>query len=251
MRRIIHYLTLAAVLVGLPLGCAWIGGYDEVLADVFEIAPQCEKWVNDPVRLWRVKCPFNWWIFAAMGVVVVAAVWPFARRFIKTCFHCSPTPSTFTFPWWGWVGVAVMAVGWVIGWNRFECCRAIQRYPYVAQWAGFIVLVNALCVKRAGWSPLTGRTKSYLLLFPASSLFWWFFDLRLLRLSAGLCGRHGITTRWRSGFTTCRGPSGSRSGKCRLWVLAAICRSAWSARSLPIGSRQGLSSRIFAIRATI
>lgn len=80
MKRVAEYLTLAAVLVGLPLGCAWIGGYHDVLADVAEIAPKCEEWVNDPARLWRVKCPFNWWIFAAMGGVVFAAVAPFARR---------------------------------------------------------------------------------------------------------------------------------------------------------------------------
>ena len=69
-----------------------------------------------------------------------------------------------------------MAVGWVVAWNRFECCRAIQRYPYVAQWAGFIVMVNALCVKRRGHSPLTDHPRQYLLLFSASSLFWWFFE---------------------------------------------------------------------------
>ena len=181
MKRVAEYLTLAAVLVGLPLGCAWIGGYHDVLADVAEIAPKCEEWVNDPARLWRVKCPFNWWIFAAMGGVVFAAVAPFARRALRSGASSSFCKSDQEiasphFPWWGWVGVAVMTVGWVIAWNRFGCCRAIQRYPYVAQWAGFIVLVNALCVKRAGWCPLTDRTKSYLPLFPASSLFWWFFE---------------------------------------------------------------------------
>ena len=152
MKRIVQYLILAAVLVGLPLGCAWVGGYHEVLADVFEIAPKCEDWVNDPARLWRVKCPFNWWIFAAMGIAVSAAVLPFVRRagraFASACRggrdSTEGRDSARHFPMWGWVGVAVMAVGWVIAWNRFECCRAIQRYPYVAQWAGFILLVNAL-----------------------------------------------------------------------------------------------------------
>lgn len=76
-------MLLAAVLVGLPLGCAWVGGYDQVLADVAMFPPQCEDWVSDSARLWRVKCPFNWWIFAAMGVAVAAAVWPFARRFCR------------------------------------------------------------------------------------------------------------------------------------------------------------------------
>jgi hypothetical protein len=43
-------------------------------------------------------------------------------------------------------------------------------------WAGFILLVNALCVKRCGRSPLTSVTRAYLWSFPASSLFWWFFE---------------------------------------------------------------------------
>ena len=83
MKRIVHYLILAAVLVGFPLWCAWVGGYDQVLADVAMFPPQCEDWVSDSARLWRVKCPFNWWIFAAMGLCVAAAVWPFARRFCR------------------------------------------------------------------------------------------------------------------------------------------------------------------------
>jgi len=33
MKRILHYLLLAVVLVGLPLGCAWLGGKSEMLAD--------------------------------------------------------------------------------------------------------------------------------------------------------------------------------------------------------------------------
>ena len=176
MRRIVQYLVLAAVLVGLPLGCAWIGGYDEVLADVAKIAPQCERWVDDPTRLWSVKCPFCWWVFATMGVFVAAVVGPFVRRFIKACFHCSPSPSTFTFPWWGWAGVAVMLAGWVLAWTRFGWFATFQRYTYIPQWAGFIVTVNALCMRRCGRSPLADRTKPYLLLFPASSLFWWFFE---------------------------------------------------------------------------
>lgn len=177
MKRLAHYLLLAGVLVGIPLGCAWVGGYHEVLADVAEIAPQCEEWVSDPARLWRVKCPFNWWVFALFAAITLGMIAPFARRAVKAFASASRRGGRrYGFPWWGWVGVAVMAVGWVVAWNRFECCRAIQRYPYVAQWAGFIVMVNALCVKRRGHSPLTDHPRQYLLLFPASSLFWWFFE---------------------------------------------------------------------------
>ena len=181
MKRVIHYLLLAAVLVGLPLGCAWVGGYDQVLADVAMFPPQCEDWVSDSARLWRVKCPFNWWIFAAMGLCVAAAVWPFARRAWRALRSGASSRSLASgretaFPLWGWLGVAVMLAGWVFAWTRFGWFAAFQRYTYVPQWAGFIVFVNALCVKRAGWSPLTNCTRSYLLLFPASSFFWWFFE---------------------------------------------------------------------------
>ena len=176
MKKIAHYLLLAAVLIGLPLGCAWIAGYDAVLADVRAFPPQCEEWMQMPERLWRLKCQFNWWVFIAMGIFVAAAVYPFAVRFIKALSQKRVAPIPHRFPTFGWVGIVVMVMGWIIAWNRFEVCRPIQRYPYVLQWGGFILLVNALCVKRSGLSPLTARTRSYLLLFPASSLFWWFFE---------------------------------------------------------------------------
>ena len=101
MKRVIHYLLLAAVLVGLPLGCAWVGGYDQVLADVAMFPPQCEDWINDSARLWRVKCPFNWWIFAAMGGVVFAAVAPFARRAWRAFANAAAGEQRrYGFPWW-------------------------------------------------------------------------------------------------------------------------------------------------------
>ena len=176
MKRIVQYLILAAILVGLPLGCAWVAGYDAMLDDVRAFPPRCEEWMRMPERLWHLKCPFNWPIFIGMVVSVAAAVWPFARRFRKALGLRRTAPVPHRFPLFGWIGIAVMAVGWIVAWNRFECCASIQRYPYVAQWAGFILLVNALCVKRSGRSPLTSHTRTYLLTFPASSLFWWFFE---------------------------------------------------------------------------
>lgn len=69
-----------------------------------------------------------------------------------------------------------MIVGWVLAWTRFEWFAAFQRYPYVIHWGSFIVLLNALCVKRCGRSPLTHHAGPFLLTFPASVLFWWFFE---------------------------------------------------------------------------
>ena len=176
MKKVAHYLVLAAVLVGLPLACCLLAGYDGMLADVKAFPPRCEEWMRMPERLWRLKCPFSWPIFIFMGVVVAASVFPFARRFVMALSRKRVASIPHRFPLFGWIGIVVMVVGWIIAWNRFEVCRPIQRYPYVLQWAGFILMVNALSVKRSGRSPLTSCTGPYLLLFPASSLFWWFFE---------------------------------------------------------------------------
>ena len=179
MKRIVHYLLLAAVLVGLPLGCAWVAGYDAMLADVAEIVPRCEEWADDPTRLWRMKCPFDWRVFVAMASSVVVVVVPFARRAFKGLRRFSAgsgKDSSSPLSWWGWVALAEMAVAWILAWTRFGWFAGFQRHSYAPLWAGFIVLVNALCVKRCGRSPLTDCPRRFLLLFPVSSLFWWFFE---------------------------------------------------------------------------
>jgi len=38
------------------------------------------------------------------------------------------------------------------------------------------MVVNALCVRRTGHSLMTDRPGFFLLLFPASAVFWWFFE---------------------------------------------------------------------------
>ena len=81
------------------------------------------------------------------------------------------------FPWWGWFGLVELAVAWVLCWAKFDFCREIQPHiSYMPVWIGYILIVNALCVLRSGSSPLTAHPLPYLLTFPASALFWWFFE---------------------------------------------------------------------------
>ena len=181
-KRALHYVLLAVTLVGIPFVCCLVGGKDETLELVKTIAPVTENWGSMPEKLWNCRCPFTWGPFWLMVAFLVVTVTPFVRRLVvsvlkgRTKVNSSPSPCTFTFPWWGWLALVVMLVGWVLAWTRFEWFAAFQRYPYVIHWAGFIVLVNALCVKRCGRSPLTHHTGPFLLTFPASILFWWFFE---------------------------------------------------------------------------
>ena len=181
-KRALHYVLLAVTLVGIPFVCCLVGGKDETLELVKTIAPVTENWGSMPEKLWNCRCPFTWGPFWLMVAFLVVTVTPFVRRLVvsvlkgRTKVNSSPSPCAFTFPWWGWLALVVMLVGWVLAWTRFEWFAAFQRYPYVIHWAGFIVLVNALCVKRCGRSPLTHHTGPFLLTFPASILFWWFFE---------------------------------------------------------------------------
>ena len=191
-KRILHYLILAVILLGLPLLCCLLGGYDEILEGVKNFPPRTEDWGFHPEKLWNHRCPFNWWCFAGMMAFTVACVLPFVRRALRTLFTSSRSPDANQsieqsnnrtiplaprFPWWGWLGVIILAVSWTLSWNRFDWFRPYQVHgSYFPLWTGFILIMNALCVKRSGHSPLTDHPKAYLATFPASSLFWWFFE---------------------------------------------------------------------------
>ena len=176
-KRLLHYFLLAVTLVGIPFVCCVVGGKDETLELVKTIAPVTENWGSMPEKLWNCRCPFNWGLFWLMAAFLAVTVTPFALRQWKAVWRKGEaSAANGRFPWWGWVALTVMIVGWVLAWTRFEWFAAFQRYPYVIHWGGFIVLVNALCVKRCGRSPLTHHAGPFLLTFPASVLFWWFFE---------------------------------------------------------------------------
>ncbi len=183
MKRILHYFVLAAILFGVPLVCCVVGGYDEVLEGVKAFPPRTEDWGFRPELLWNCRCPFNWGAFAGFVAFTALCLFPFLRRAAKALAatraagQLRPKAAGRSFPWWGWVGVAVLSSGWVLSWSRFEWFRPFQvLMSYAPLWAGFILIMNGLCVKRCGRSPMTDHPWAYAATFPASSLFWWFFE---------------------------------------------------------------------------
>lgn len=207
MRRIIHYLALAAVLVVVPLACAWLGGRRDLLEGLRAFPPRTEDWGLRPELLWNARKPFSWPVFAAMAAGVLAVLAPFARRLACGGRHGgrpsragrgaeAPTVggigerltpdaecSTFKgekgagrFPWFGWAGAALGAVTWVLAWNRFAWFAPLQAHTFLPLWLAYILVVNALCVRRAGRCLMTSHPGPYALLFPVSAAFWWFFE---------------------------------------------------------------------------
>ena len=185
MKKFLHLAILAALLLGAPALCAWLGGSDEIWEGVCAFPPRTEDWGFRPEKLWDRRCPFSWSWFVGMVLFTAACMWALVRRAFgragtraaENAPKAPPVRRGAPFPWWGWAGLAELAVAWVFAWAKFGFCRPIQPHiSYMPLWIGYILVVNALCVRRSGTSPLTAHPGAYLATFPASAFFWWFFE---------------------------------------------------------------------------
>ena len=194
MKRVLHYLILAAVLLGVPFACCVLGGHTELIDGLKNFPPRTEDWGFKPELLWNHRRPFRWSAFFGLAAFTAWCLWPFVKRAFRFVLRGEVNGSTGqtsrppnrkasnTFPWWGWMGLAVLAGGWILSWNSHFGWfpplppRVQVQISYAPIWAGFILVMNALCVKRSGRSPMTDHPWAYAATFPASSLFWWFFE---------------------------------------------------------------------------
>jgi hypothetical protein len=118
-------------------------------------------------------------VFLALAALIAAALVPFAsvlHRAWRTRAPPAPAASPGRFPLWGGVGIALLALAWTLAWTRVPQLDALQRHTFTPLWLGYIVVVNALTLRRSGRSLLTHRPRYLLALFPLSAAFWWFFE---------------------------------------------------------------------------
>jgi hypothetical protein len=156
-----------AMLLGLPL------------VGIFAAGQPVDPYLAFPPRTrLTIHAPFSWPVFSGLAALIAAATAPFLLRGLAGGSARTPGPETGTrpFPWWGWAGVAVCCGTWVLAWNRFVWLGPLQNHTFAPLWAGYILAMNGLVLRRTGRSPLTHHTRPYLALFPISALFWWFFE---------------------------------------------------------------------------
>ena len=128
-----------------------------------------------PLTRYVEHAGFSELAFALMAVLVAASALPF----VITVLRAPPKHSARgggTFPAWGVAGIALMLAAWVVAWTRLRWMASLQTHTFLPLWIGYIVTVNACIHWRSGSCPLTHETRSYLALFPMSTLFWWFFE---------------------------------------------------------------------------
>lgn len=110
-----------------------------------------------------------------LGVFVLAVISPFALRAFRAPARESARPER-AFPRWGWLGMAITAIAWVLAWNRFAWFSGLQPYTFTPLWIGYILTVNALTYRRTGHCIMRDRPGCFLALFPVSAAFWWYFE---------------------------------------------------------------------------
>jgi hypothetical protein len=120
--------------------------------------------------------PFAWGAFAALSVPALAALALFLAAIVRARPEAAAAPAAGRFPWWGWLGLGLIGAGWFLAWNESIVPAEWRRHPFTALWIGYVLCLNALVYRRAGYSLLTDRSAWFIALFPVSAAFWWLFE---------------------------------------------------------------------------
>jgi hypothetical protein len=121
-----------------------------------------------------VHAPFSWAAFILFALPALGAAALYAAAVARA--RPRAAPATRRFPWWGWAGLALVALGWALAWSEALVAPEWRRQTFTPLWLGYVVTLNALAYRRTGRSPLTHETGWLLALFPASAAFWWSFE---------------------------------------------------------------------------
>ncbi|PKN64308.1 MAG: hypothetical protein CVU57_15520 [Deltaproteobacteria bacterium HGW-Deltaproteobacteria-15] len=167
IRSLAKVAILAAMLLGLPL----LG----ILLASMPLQPYLEF---PPATLYVTHAPFSWVVFLAYALFVLLIVTPFLRRnlAVNGAAESSTVGPATRFPWWGWLGLVFGVLSWILAWTRFPWFEALQTHTFTPLWLSYVITMNALAYRRTGTCLLIDRPIAYLLLFPVSAIFWWFFE---------------------------------------------------------------------------
>jgi hypothetical protein len=166
MKGTLKFLILAAMLLGLPMAGVLVAGIP------------ASRYFEFPPRIHYVEhAPFSWIAFITYSLFIVAVAGPFVLHVLRNRSQVRPkTAPAHRFPWWGWCGVVLGLVSWILAWNRFPWFSEYQAHTFTPLWIAYILTANGLTYRRTGTCLLLRRPLSFLLLFPASAGFWWFFE---------------------------------------------------------------------------
>jgi hypothetical protein len=165
-RFLIKFFMLAVMLLGLPVLGVWITGYP--VSNYLQFPPETRHVRHEP---------FSWPVFIVYTLIISACLAPLIINALKN--RCKVAPESLParpFPWWGWLSLIIGILAWIMAWTRFKWFEPFQPHTFTPLWLAFIMVINALCYRQRGHCMMLNRTSFFLLLFPVSAVFWWFFE---------------------------------------------------------------------------
>ncbi|HSV89416.1 MAG TPA: hypothetical protein VLH61_12320 [Bacteroidales bacterium] len=167
MGAFFFFLAIGA-LAGAPLMGAWLAGRP---LETFLVLPPMTT------SIYLEKAPFSWPAFFIIAALVLLVMVPFILRVLNSQKVVQQLPKAGrNFPWWGWLGLAIMLAGWIAAWTRIPWLAPVQTFTFTPPWIGFIILVNAITFMRTGKSLITHRPVYLVSMFVFSAVFWWYFE---------------------------------------------------------------------------
>jgi len=162
--------ALLTLMIGTAI--AWLAPLLGLLAT----GQRVSSYIQFPPRTEAVThAPFEWSVFIALSIPALGALALYAVALPRA----APQPflrRSAAFPWWGWLGLALIAAGWVLAWTEGLVPPGWRRQTFTPLWFGYVLAMNGLVFRRTGRSPLTHRTGWFLALFPVSAGLWWLFE---------------------------------------------------------------------------
>lgn len=152
----------------LPLVGVWLAG-----------EPVGQYWEFPPLTRYVQHAPFSWPAFVLIGLAVAGLVAPLVAGLVRGGRQVRGSeagPTGAAFPVWGWAGLLLTGVAWILAWTRLEWFAGFQRHTFFPLWLGYILTVSALTQWRTGSCRMLRRPFHFLLLFGVSAAFWWFFE---------------------------------------------------------------------------
>lgn len=158
-------MLLASMLLGLPLLGLFLSG--SAVKTYLAFPPK-----NGNVH----HAPFSWIGFALYSVFIVGILTPFVVRALKEFGRGKKERPARAFPWWGWAGLLAGALLWWLAWTRLAWFKPFQFHTFTPLWLSYIVVINGLSYRRSGRCLMLDRPVFFVVLFPVSAAFWWFFE---------------------------------------------------------------------------
>ena len=161
----IKLTVLIVMLLGLPLsGIVLVG---KPISMFLEFPPK---------TLYVEKASFSWVVFIVYSLFISGSISPFVWQILKKPGRGYNEPCLGRCPWWGYLGLLLGIAAWILAWSRFPWFEKFQPHTFTPLWLSYILSANALTHRRTGHCPMVDQPLSFLILFPLSAAFWWFFE---------------------------------------------------------------------------